>query len=413
MIKNYFLKSALFILLITIGIQTNAQNTWDKRESVGGSKRERAVGFSIGTRGYIALGQDTLNQMMNDLWEFDPGTNSWTQKAMFPGLPRRDAVAFTIGNKAYVGTGMSNADAFAGTTLADFWEYNPVTNTWTAKAGYPGGSGFGIYYSSAFSLAGKGYVCCGKQGASSYSNELWQYTPSTNSWAMKAYYPPGVRYGGVAFTIGNYAYYGTGTDENVFTQEFYRYDPMFDVWTAKATFPGSGRFSSSGFSLAGLGYIIFGSDGGYKDELWEYNPASDYWTNQASFPGGARRSSVAFSIGAKAYAGTGKGLTGVRRDFYEYTPSVPMGIEGESNLISSVYPNPMITSLTVDLSPELFYSYQTLSWELTDVTGKLIKTSIIRDQTFSIERNGIAKGVYFFNLKESGNTVATKKIIAQ
>lgn len=145
-----------FLILFLSGSFLEAQNVWTKRESVGGSKRERGVGFSIGGRGYIGLGQDTLNQMLSDFWEYDPGTNSWTQKANFSGVGRRDAVAFSIGSKGYVGTGMSNADAFAGSTLSDFWQYDPATNAWTSKALYPGSSGGGVYYASGFSVLGKG-----------------------------------------------------------------------------------------------------------------------------------------------------------------------------------------------------------------------------------------------------------------
>src|SRR6476646_5976125 len=119
------LSGLLFVSILMFCFTSKSKNIWEKRESVGGYKRERAVGFSIGSRGYVGLGQDTLNQMLNDLWEFDPGTNTWSQKANFPGQARRDAAAFAIGTKAYVGTGMSNADAAFGTPLSDFWQYDP------------------------------------------------------------------------------------------------------------------------------------------------------------------------------------------------------------------------------------------------------------------------------------------------
>jgi N-acetylneuraminic acid mutarotase len=409
MIKKRHLLLA-FLSLICFGI--SAQNIWNKRAAVGGSKRERGISFSISTKGYIGLGQDTLNLMLNDLWEYDPGTNSWTQKANFPGAARRDAASFVIATKAYVGTGIDNADAFWGTPLSDFWEYNPATNTWTSKTAFPGNSGFGTYYSTGFSLLGKGYFCCGKDGPSNYSNNLWQYDPATNSWLQKTDIPGAKRYGGIAFVIGNYAYFGTGTDENILTNDFYKYDPTTNLWTTLGNFPGSGRFSGSTFVISGKGYMVFGTDGGYKDELWQYDPALDYWFPKASFPGGARRSAGSFAIGGKGYAGAGKGLTGTRRDFWEYLPSIILGIEENASVIfSNVYPNPMTDFATIELSEKI--SIENLSWELRTIQGKLISSDKISHSTFVINRNNLSTGIYALNIYNKNGTIASKKIIVQ
>ena len=40
-----------------------------------------------------------------DFWEYDPATNTWTQKADFGGTTRSVAVGFSIGSKGYIGTG--------------------------------------------------------------------------------------------------------------------------------------------------------------------------------------------------------------------------------------------------------------------------------------------------------------------
>ncbi|MDF2436212.1 MAG: type sorting protein [Bacteroidota bacterium] len=403
----------LLLLFVVLFSRSGAQNSWDKRESVGGSKRERAIGFSVGNRGYIGLGQDTLNLMLNDLWEFDPGTNTWTQKANFPGQGRRDAVSFSIGTKGYVGTGMNNADAFMGNPLSDFWQYDPATNSWLQKAPYPGNFGGGIYYATGFAVNGKGYICCGKEGASNYSNELWEYNPTSNTWLQKSSFPGGVRYGGTAFVIGNYAYYGTGTDENVFNNDFYRYSPALNSWTPIASFPGSERFSCSSFTLGTCGYLVFGSDGGYKDELWQYDPSANYWSVKASYPNGERRSSVAFTIGGKAYAGTGKGPTGTRRDFYEYTAPFIIGIAEHSNtIISSVYPNPMNTIATVTLTENSFHN-RDLSWQLSDSDGRIRSVGRIDGISFRIERNECAKGFYILSIKSENKIISSKKIIIQ
>jgi N-acetylneuraminic acid mutarotase len=412
--KKNHTQNLIWAFLLFLSLDGVAQNIWNKRASVGGSKRERGISFSIGSRGYIGLGQDTLNLMINDFWEYDPGTNSWTQKATFPGAARRDAAAFSIGTKGYVGTGMNNADSFLGVMQSDFWEYNPATNLWTAKAAFPGNFAGGVYFASGFAIGSKGYICGGKAGTSNISNELWEYTPSTNTWLQKASFPVGSRYGGTAFTIGSVAYYGLGQDESFYKQDFAKYDPATNVWTVISSFPGSARFASSSFTLGNNGYVMFGTDGGYKDELWQYDPLFNYWFPKATFPGGGRRSSATFAIGGRGYAGTGKGVTGTRRDFWVYLPSITVGIDEQSiNMISNVYPNPMIDNTTIVLSEELFSVQKKLTWQLISVDGKLIQTATVENATFTIHRNDIPAGIYFLKIIATERLLGTKKIIVQ
>ena len=108
-------------------------NNWIAKANFGGVTRRYAVGFSIGTKGYIGTGTDGTSR--DDFWEYDPTTNVWTQKANFAGGVRSNAVGFSIGTKGYVGTGYG-----ASGITNDFWEYNPVANTWTAKANFGGGN---------------------------------------------------------------------------------------------------------------------------------------------------------------------------------------------------------------------------------------------------------------------------------
>ncbi len=61
----------------------------------------------------------------------NPSTNVWTQKAGVGGTPRHAAIGFSIGSKGYVGMGL-------GSGAKDFWEYDPSTNVWTQKADFGG-----------------------------------------------------------------------------------------------------------------------------------------------------------------------------------------------------------------------------------------------------------------------------------
>ena len=70
-----------------------------------------------------------------DFWEYNPSTtaNTWTQKADFGGTARYEAVGFSIGSKGYIGTGCDGSSY-----TKDFWEYDPAANTWTQKADFGG-----------------------------------------------------------------------------------------------------------------------------------------------------------------------------------------------------------------------------------------------------------------------------------
>lgn len=54
----------------------------------------------------------------NDFWEYSPLTDSWTRKTDFPGGPTFNAKGFTIGGKAYVAPPSGIAGA-----PAEFWQY--------------------------------------------------------------------------------------------------------------------------------------------------------------------------------------------------------------------------------------------------------------------------------------------------
>src|SRR6266436_6568938 len=98
-------KTCIIAILLAVGLTSSrAQDTWTQKADFGGTARWAAVGFSIGTKGYLGTGQDSFS-LHKDFWEYDAATNSWTQKADFGGGLRESAVSFTIGSKGYIGTG--------------------------------------------------------------------------------------------------------------------------------------------------------------------------------------------------------------------------------------------------------------------------------------------------------------------
>ena len=307
------MKIKLLFAALVLSTLVNAQSTWTQKANFGGTARYRAVGFSIGTKGYIGTGN-----YEKVFWEWDQATDTWTQKADFGGAGKDWATGFSIGNKGYIGTGVY---------AADFWEWDQVTNVWTQKAtlGPVDTSGnplIGRVGAVGFSIGTKGYIGTGN-GSINY-NDLWEYDPANDTWTQKANIGSVGRYGGVGFSIGTKGYIGTGTSNSGLLSDFWEWNQTTDTWTQKANLPAGGRHSATGFSIGAKGYIGtgLGTTGvDYKD-FWEWDQASNTWSQKPDFTGGKRCRAVGFSIGNLGYIGTGSDSSNnSTQDFWEFNSS--------------------------------------------------------------------------------------------
>jgi hypothetical protein len=257
-------------------------DTWTQKADFGDTGdpaetgRRAAVGFSIESKGYVGMGVDGTTRH-KDFWEYNPAANTWTQKADFGGTGRHSAVGFSIGNKGYVGTG------YDGTYTKDFWEYNPGTDAWTKKANLEAILGKGRASAVGFSIGKKGYLGLGmRQEFGTFTcQDFWEYDPVTDTWTIKASFDGGARYDAIGFSIGDKGFIGMGifaTDTATYYKDFWEYDPAADTWTQKADFGDTedpaetGRRAGIGFSIGSMGYTGMGYDGStYYKDFWEYD----------------------------------------------------------------------------------------------------------------------------------------------
>lgn len=301
------------LLLLTIA-GSFAQGTWTRKADFGGTARSAAVGFNIGDKGYIGTG-NLGSTLYRDFWEYDPVNNVWSQKANVGGPVRYLATGFATATHGYIGTGSDLTN-----NLADFWEYDPAANTWSRKADVPSAR----FDATAFSINGKGYLGMGqKQVSGMYTSfaDFWEYDPVQDTWTRKADFGGGPRNAQSSFVIGAKGYVGIGYNNGDY-KDFWEYDPFADTWTRKADVGGVVRRHGAGFAIGDKGYIGFGDNdyGQFNNDLWEYDPATNAWTSAATFPGGARSVLVGFSIGNNGYVGTGyRGA--YYKDFWQYSPT--------------------------------------------------------------------------------------------
>ena len=203
-----------------------ATDTWTQKAVFGGTARRTAVSFSIGNKGYIGTGWDGT-ACKQDFWEWngDPASstyNTWTQKASFGGAARLGAAGFVIGTKAYIGTGISGTPSNY-TYYNDLWEWDQTINSWAAKTNFPGAA---RHSATGFSIANKGYLGTGSAGSTSITRyqDFWEYNPVTDTWAQCTNFGGSARQGAVGFSIGTKGYIGTGEDPG-YKQDFWEYDP--------------------------------------------------------------------------------------------------------------------------------------------------------------------------------------------
>jgi hypothetical protein len=144
------------------------------------------------------------------------------------------------------------------------------------------------------------------------------------NWIIRSELNGPARSEATGFTIGNYAYLGTGWDGlNKRFADFWQYDPVQDIWIQINSLPNSAaRSSAVGLTIDSVGYIGTGYDGSnYLTDFWQYNPATNSWMRKADFKGGARYKAVGFGIGDFGYLGTGFDGSFALKDFYRYDPS--------------------------------------------------------------------------------------------
>jgi hypothetical protein len=317
-----------YIATVTIA----SGGTWTAMTVFGGSAREEAVAFAIGTKGYIGTGWNGTTYY-KDFWEYDSATNAWTQKSDFgqissslsiTGAERKGAVGFAIGTKGYIGTGQDGSGF-----KKDFLEYNPATNYWTVMAnfGYTVSTtdtdGTARASAVGFSIGTKGYVGTGID-ASGYTSDFWAYDQATDTWTKLAAFGGGNRASAVGLGLGTKGYIGTGWNGTTYYKDFWEYNPATNVWTKKNDFGGDARKDAVAlYSFCGNGYVGLGMvPCSYFNDFWLYEPVTDTWIQKKEFGGGARASAVAFSIGADSqFVGTGSDANGTYyKDLWEYVP---------------------------------------------------------------------------------------------
>lgn len=163
------------------------------------------------------------------------------------------------------------------------YEYNTSSNVWTKKADFPGDYRF---FGEAFTYGGKVFYGFGEgyyepyNGSNGqYYSDLWQYDPVSNNWTLYASSPLSPRSRMLSFVIGDKAYLGFGTGQNVTMLDFWVLDLPTGQWSAQSTPFSSYGSQATSFTTNGKGYVI-----GLTSTSWEFDPSTSAWTPKAKYP---------------------------------------------------------------------------------------------------------------------------------
>lgn len=295
---------------------------WKQLQDLNAGLRSPAYSFAINGKGYLA---GMLPYLPRSMYEYTQGTDSWSKLTNI-NLTEELREAFVLNGKAYFGVGSSNYKQL------QLYSFDPATGLQEKKeqlpASYPYGKMFGTL--TAFAIEGHGYMGGGSYTINSnwekrYPVSFYKYNPVPDSWTQIADFPGTSTAEAVTFVINGIAYLMVATHNSQILREVWAYDPAANTWSRKRDFPGQLKAGMKGFAIGSKGYLIGGSlySSYYtipgKRDFWEYDPASDSWREVANFDNGTRQNLSCFVIGNKAYTVIHESYD--RSSVWEFTPA--------------------------------------------------------------------------------------------
>lgn len=270
----------------TSDLAAAAQNTWTKRADMWGTERTSMAVAEVRNAArqsvlYAIGGATTTGSTVSRVMAYNAATNSWTLKAPLPIPLKNTNGAGVIGGKIYVSGGFpsANTDSYSNR----LFEYNPTTDTWAEKSGMPT---FGLNGVTGV-IDGKLYVATSCQDEDYCAGKhLYRYDPAADTWAELATPSADLWYRLPAMggTIGKKLYVGTHGSSTLHV-----YDPQTNIWTQRQTslaVRGETAYTTFDAKLYMIGGWRSNGDGTvtHVRATNVYDPATNTWTTKAPLP---------------------------------------------------------------------------------------------------------------------------------
>lgn len=389
----------VYVLFLCMYFQVQAQD-WVQVTSLPNAFNEthHSFAFSFDDMGYIVAGNSDSG-MRDDFYQYDPVNDSWTELTPFPGAARGFAIGDTWDGKAYFGFG------YDGTSLLnDLWVFDPSNMSWTELASCPCAE---RTHPAMIAHNGKVFVGLGGGGSLGNLKDWWEYDIASNTWSQKDDLPSLGRHHPYQFGIGDYVYTGFGHGDGIFN-DWFGYDIAGETWTQVATLPAEGRVAGTQFSYDGLGYVLSGDgdDHGSMNtgEFWAYDPVTDTWDELPSHPEGSRWAPASFIINGEVYIINGTSFSQYVTQIYKFDLNPVLSTHELTNSSIRIYPNPAIDIINIDVPKNLNYEAN-----LHDLNGRLISSMTNKSV---IEIQNVPHGIYLIEITDldTGQKVIDKII---
>lgn len=186
-------------------------DTWTELESCPCTARYHPTFVAVNGKIFMGMGgSDDGN--LNDWWEYEIATDKWKQRPSFPAAVRHHPYQFAIGDYVYAGFGHGSGPGL--NIYNDWYRYDPANQEWTQMASLPAE---GRVAGTQFSYNGKGYVLSGDGDNHSFmdTGEFWEYDPVADSWTELPPHPGTSRWAPSSFVIDDYVYFMTGLSQSL------------------------------------------------------------------------------------------------------------------------------------------------------------------------------------------------------
>ncbi len=217
----------------------------------------------------------------NDLWGFDRQELKWVQLTSTNTPSARSShIACSWGGRMYMFGGVDGSNQ----VLGDLWSFEPVASAWEQLAvGQAGPPARKLHSGAMLAADGKLVIIGGMDGTGTPLSDVWVYDPFTDQWQQKTSYPGGGIYDFATSAYGNKVYI-MGKDNN----ELGVYDVGADTWSSITVTPAPPARKGAGYTyFANKAWIIGGQDvvSGYAlNDTWEYDFETGSWVQREDMP---------------------------------------------------------------------------------------------------------------------------------
>ncbi|MEQ9442502.1 MAG: hypothetical protein RIG62_25915 [Cyclobacteriaceae bacterium] len=201
------------------------------------------------------------------------GPNPWQRIADFPS-DEQPRSYFSIGETLYASDRSSN----------DLFTYTPSTDSWkmVGKIPFDPGIRFTVIDNKVYYLiqAGTGELD-EETGYYNLAADLWELDTSTDQWAQKSSPELGFEYDGPLISCNGKIYH-----IDYLGDVLREYSPSSDTWENKGTLPPISTGYITAFSLENNVYMVFQNDNSEPTHglVWEYSTTNNTWTQKSNIP---------------------------------------------------------------------------------------------------------------------------------